>query len=300
MSKIYKKNRKNIYVVPFYLRYSVWFLWIVVFSVFCSIITYIADLKAINLLHWFMWSIVILMLIVRVYVVIRSVIKTKSISRYVINKKYESIVVRSLLNTLNLNKLKDAPFIEVPKVSVFDRRPTHIELEIEKLVGMYDIEKLKQDINSSFKGKLANYAVTSGLITEDGLKFKFVLEDVGSDKTWRPLSIEDVKAKPYELTLQDGLKIRLDERSHIAVLGKSGSKKTTVILGLILQLFIMGADVRFLDGKDEFYAFSSFYPVEKIVSDSNAVLIMLDDILSVIKERQIFMSNESKKGKKWG
>ena len=44
----------------------------------------------------------------------------------------------------------------------------------------------------------------------------------------------------------------------LSVWGKTGSKKTTVLFGMILQLFSMGADVRFIDGKDEFSAFKGF------------------------------------------
>ena len=40
---------------------------------------------------------------------------------------------------------------------------------------------------------------------------------------------------------------------------------------MVLQLFAMGADVRFIDGKGEFSAFSGFYPIRKIASDVEAV-----------------------------
>ena len=33
----------------------------------------------------------------------------------------------------------------------------------------------------------------------------------------------------------------------------------------------MGADIRFIDGKDEFSSFQGFYPAEKIVSDPDDV-----------------------------
>ncbi len=33
------------------------------------------------------------------------------------------------------------------------------------------------------------------IITTDGLTYKFVLEDVAPDKTWRPVIIDDIKAE---------------------------------------------------------------------------------------------------------
>ena len=62
----------------------------------------------------------------------------------------------------------------------------------------------------------------------------------------------------------------------------------------------MGADVRFIDGKDEFSAFSGFYPIEKIVSDPDDVFEQLEDILAIIKERQKIMADEVQKRQKMG
>ena len=165
---------------------------------------------------------------------------------------------------------------------------------------MYDIDKLTEDINSSFRKKLGAYAVTSAMITTDGLFYKFVLEDVGTDKTWRPATVDDIKAEKYIIKLQEGLEVNLSERAHIAIWGKTGSKKTTVLFGIILQLFSMGADVRFIDGKDEFSAFSGFYPIEKIVSNPDDVFRQLEDILAIIKERQKIMADEMQKRGKMG
>ena len=53
----------------------------------------------------------------------------------------------------------------------------------------------------------------------------------------------------------------------LSVWGQTGCNKTTVLFGMILQLFRMGADVRFIDGKDEFSAFQGSFPASKIVSD---------------------------------
>ena len=83
-------------------------------------------------------------------------------------------------------------------------------------------------------------------------------------------------------------------------MGKTGSKKTTVLLGMILQLFSMGADIRFIDGKDEFSSFQGFYPVEKIVSDPDDVFKQLEDVLAIIKQRQKIMADEVQKRGKMG
>lgn len=201
---------------------------------------------------------------------------------------------------MSVNRMQDTPYISVPNVEVGDSRPLRLEVGVEKLAGMYDIEKLTEDIDASLRGELGNYAVTSGMITTDGLRYNFVLEDVASDKTWRPKSFKDLKLKKYHLKLQEGLVINLADRPHIAVWGKTGSKKTTVLLGMILQLFSQGADLRFLDGKNEFSAFEEFYPSYKIASTVEAVQKQIDDLLTLIDERQKIMSSEVRKRQKMG
>lgn len=62
----------------------------------------------------------------------------------------------------------------------------------------------------------------------------------------------------------------------------------------------MGADVRFIDGKDEFSAFTGFYPADKIVSDVEDVLAQIEDVLGLIKHHQQIMAEESQKRQKMG
>ena len=64
-------------------------------------------------------------------------------------------------------------------------------------------------------------------------------------------------------------------RPHVAVWGKTGSGKSTVLLGLILQFFGMGADVRFIDGKSEFSSFGKFYGKQK------SALMLLEWLVSL-------------------
>ena len=103
-----------------------------------------------------------------------------------------------------------------------------------------------------FRGKLGAYAVTSSRITDDGLFYKFVLEDKGTDKTWRPATVELMKQKSHEIKLQKGLTINLADKPHIIAWGKSGSGKSSLIFSIILQLFLSGSEMYFIDPKSEF------------------------------------------------
>ena len=297
MATTYKKNAQNVYKVPLYARFWTWWALVLVLAVLSFVVGLVVSIKIVQVV---LWSLVAILTIWRAYALIKSVIEAGTIRQYITQKKAEKAVTKSLLATMAVNRLQDTPHISVPSVRVGASLPSHITVTVEKLAGMYDVDKLTEDINSSFRGKLGAYAVTSAMITTDGLYYKFVLEDVGTDKTWRPATFEDIKTEKYVIKLQKGLEVNLSERAHIAVWGKTGSKKTTVLFGIILQLFSMGADVRFIDGKDEFGSFKGFYPSDKIVSDIEPVFRQLDDILAIIKKRQKIMADEVQKRQKIG
>lgn len=289
MAKVYKKNANNVYKLPLYSQKWFWLLVALVVSVAFSVL----------FSKWFL-GVVIAVMLWWGYTVFKRITKAGSLNKYLAELSAERAITKSLLATMTVNRLQDTPFISVPKVEVSDSRPRLLEVGVEKLAGMHDIDKLTEDIDASLRGKLGNYAVTSGMITTDGLNYKFVLEDVASDKTWRPKSPKDLKMKKYHLKLQKGLVINLADRPHIAIWGKTGSKKTTVLLGMILQLFSQGADLRFLDGKNEFSAFEEFYPRNKIASTVEDVQTQIDDLLKLIDERQKIMSSEVRKRQKMG
>ena len=297
MATTYKKNAQNVYKVPLYARFWTWWALVLVLAVLSFVVGLVVSIKIVQVV---LWSLVAILTIWRAYALTGSVIKSGTIGKYITEKKAEKAVTKSLLATMAVNRLQDTPHISVPSVRVGASLPSHITVRVEKLAGMYDVDKLTEDINSSFRKKLGAYAVTSAMITTDGLFYKFLLEDVGTDKTWRPATTDDIRAEKYIIKLQEGLEVNLSERAHIAVWGKTGSKKTTVLFGIILQLFSMGADVRFIDGKDEFSTFSGFYPIEKIVSDPDDVFGQLEDILAIIKERQKIMADEVQKRGKMG
>ena len=297
MATTYKKNAQNVYKPPLYAQFWTWWALVLVLAVLSLVVGLVVSIKIVQVV---LWSLVAILTIWRSYALTKSVIKAGTIGTYITEKSAEKAVTKSLLATMAVNRLQDTPYISVPSVRVGASLPSHITVTVEKLAGMYDIDKLTEDINSSFRKKLGAYAVTSAMITTDGLFYKFVLEDVGTDKTWRPATVDDIKAEKYIIKLQEGLEVNLSERAHIAIWGKTGSKKTTVLFGIILQLFSMGADVRFIDGKDEFSAFSGFYPIEKIVSNPDDVFRQLEDILAIIKERQKIMADEMQKRGKMG
>lgn len=196
-------------------------------------------------------------------------------------------IVRALLSTMALDRRRDTrKFITSPVVAV-TKSPARLKIVVEKLAGMHDLDGLSEDISAVLGG---GYAVVSDRVSPDGSKFVFYAEDVSQNLAFVPRSIKDLKQRPYMLTLQKGLEINLASSPHISCYGASGSGKTTFLLSLIAQLFGSGSKVYFLDGKTEFYSFSSFYPRERMAEDSEEAIKILHEITEIITQRQKIMA----------
>lgn len=295
MARAYVKNERGRYVVPPHERLEVWLGLSVLGAVTLSWLARLVDVTA-----WAVgaWLLVLALAGGLAYRPCKRLIKARSVSRWLNQVTLEARVTKTLLETMTVNRLKDSPKIEVPGVVVTDHSPSHFLVEIEKLPGMYALDELKQDLSASFRGKQAGYAVVSSVATEDGNWFKFLLQDVATNKAWIPL--KPFRAKKYMVRLQSGLSLDLTKRPHIAIWGRTGSGKSTLVQAIVHQLLSSGTDVRFIDGKTEFYSLTKFYPSEKIAIDKQAVLRMLQEVETEVTVRQRAMSIETMNHNKMG
>lgn len=300
MARTYKKNAQNVFKIPIYAVLWFWLLIALMFAVVLTLLLFALFNTTILLMSLVAWLVVVILIIVKACSVVKRMIKAGTIETYFIETSSEKAVTKSLLATMSVNRLQDTPYISVPSVTVCDSRPSHISVEVEKLAGMYDIDKMIEDINSSFRKKLSDYAVTSALITENGLMYKFILEDKGSDKTWRPATLNEMKQKSHVIKLQENLSVNLADSPHLIVWGKSGSGKSTAILAMILQLFLQGAETYFIDPKLEYSAFKNFYPSDMIAEDTEAILELLRRVCDKLKDRQRKVSKGVRERKKMG
>lgn len=232
--------------------------------------------------------------------------RTKSLLLILQEKHAKREIEKSLLHTMTLNKSKDElNVIHLPDVCVRfsgSQRVPKFEIKVEKLAGMYDIDKLKEDVDSSLKSGLRDFGVVSYRISDDKLYFLFDVENLAQNKTFVPKSIDDLENDAYILQLQNDLVIDLNERPHIAIFGKTGAGKSTLLYAILYQLLLQNADVFVLDKKFEFSSLvvSKILESHQVATNNDNINLMLDDILMQIDERQKIMSHETEKRKKFG
>lgn len=298
-SRLYRKNQQGYYIYPLYNYLSIWFLGSILVCFIDNFVIKFLDDSFLKFIFLVSFAIAVISGLIEIVKLIIGVVKNKGLFRYFRSLELAGSIRKALLNTMTLNLYKDSPVIEVPGIRVFFEG-YRINVTIFKLPGMHDIDKLEEDINASFRGKYSKYAIVSSYSSDDGTRFDFTLEDVGTDKTFIPKTISDLIQKPYFLKLQEGLTINISKLPHLAVWGQSGSGKTTVLMSIIAQGLSNNTDLLFLDGKTEFSSFSAFYPSSKIATDNKQVLELLQHVSETIKKRQKMVADEVRKRNKLG
>lgn len=301
MATTYKRNAQQVYRRPIY---TLFFPWLIVALAIAGLVTLINSFLSVGWLQiavYFLWSLVVVMIVLRSYAIYRGIRSAGSIGRYRIEQKSAKDITCNLLATMTLNRQQDSPHVTVPSVTVVDRTPSHLIVKIEKLAGMYDLDRLAEDVSGSFRGHLANYAVTSSRIAPNGNEFVLTLEDVGSDRTWRPKTLGEMKQPSHVLKLQKDLTINLADSPHLIFYGKSGSGKSTSLISVLVQaLMWAGSQIYIADPKREFSALSDFYPADRLAVEADEVIAMLDRVCEIVRDRQIVVSDGVRKRQKMG
>lgn len=227
-------------------------------------------------------------------------IKARTWNVYRDEKKLEREIEKSLLSTMTVNREQNSSAsIAVPSVAV-DVKATPLMVQVEKLPGMYLTDKMTEDVTASFKRSYSNYAVVSSRVSDDGLSFIFELEDRATNKALRFERLEDIGKDKFIIELQKGLSINIASRPHIAVWGRTGSRKSTVLYYLTLCYFKMNADVYFCEAKTEFASFDTFYDSSKIATNTESIMNVLNRVNDGLNARLAVIAEESKKRNQGG
>lgn len=278
------------YYLPIYSR--VWFLFLVVFLI--AFVGWFLRSNNFWLLIQFLDVLLFVLYLIKVCVTSNGLFNLFSIAR----------VKKSITGNLLKERTKSKPkFVQMPAIAVAFSSDGKLGIKVKKLSDMRDsdLDELRQIITISLVGKWKNYAVINQRVTDDGLYFSFVAENVGISQAFTPKCEENLAQKPYFVTLQNNLKINLAKSPHIAIWGATGTGKTTLLFSIIAQCLSNKTILFFIDGKDEFTSFSNFYPKNRIVSDNQAVLRLLANICErVLPKRQQYVANKAKQRQELG
>lgn len=228
--------------------------------------------------------------------------QNKSFFKYLSMNRLEDSIAQALVDTASLKRLKDVTYLRAPKVWCTWKND-QIRIEVGKIAGLEEnsLDSLCELINSSLTGKYKNFAVSSRLVSDDQLEFVFYAEDVASDETWIPQTVDDLRQKPYILRLQKNLEINLADVPNLGIWGKTGSGKSTVVFACVAQFLSNHTKLIFLDGKSEYSALSTFYPSNLFLTDADEIENALKDVVeNELPKRQRILKEATMKEKKLG
>ena len=292
--KIYKKNKLDYFVIPYYRRIGFYVLLTGMISILISLmILGLTSLKISEVISQ-MVSILILLLIpimisFIILLVISLMILHKDIKKhkgyYIKSKPWEKSIRKALIDTMQLNAVKQVNRIEVPDIFVdlsLLKSNRQIVVIIERLSGMDDISKLVPLVSNSFKGKqFGDFAVVDFIENDNKLDFTFVLENVNLDKSLVPRTVGDLLSKDlYTLKLQKFLNVQLDKYPSLVVQGATGSGKSTFLQSIFLQCFNRNIETYIIDPKSEFRALGG-------VSDPTEALTLLANLVKSMRVREM-------------
>lgn len=295
--KIYKKNSLDYFVIPYYRRLGFYVFLTGTISLLISLVILgLTSLKVsikISEVISQMVSILISLLILStisfiISLMVLLVISYKDIKKhkgfYLKSKPWERSVRKALIDTMQLNAVKQVKRIEVPDVFVDLsqlKANRQIVVVIERLSGMDDVTKLVPLVSNAFKGKqFGDFAVVDFIENDNKLDFTFVLENVNLDKALVPRTVNDLLSKNlYRFRLQKYLNVELDKFPHFIVQGATGSGKSTFLQALLLQCFNRNIETHIIDPKSEFRALGG-------VSDPSEALTLLTDLVASMRLRE--------------
>lgn len=213
---------------------------------------------------------------------------------YLANYGIVQAIDTSILNSKSSAGMVNKSYRVLPKIWLwYDSSTLEYRIKVQKLAGTYetDLDHIAELVSSSLGDR---YEVTSKKVSRDQSWFEFTASLVEQKLRFVPRSIADLKQPPYKVKLMNNLVINFAKLPHLATFGKTGGGKTTVLWVIILQV-ISNSELYFVDLKNEFSVLSSFYPSDRFAIDSDAILTMLQKILSIMELRKRILNQEAKK-----
>lgn len=185
-------------------------------------------------------------------------------------------------------KIKTPNTFEVGDViaNLDDKKPfIIIEVIGDTAKRMNNIESL---INASLRKKFSDFIVNDIEQSTDGRWYTFFLRDSSRSLRWMPTTLKDmIPEKPHTLKLMDNTHWDISKDCHGLITGSTGSGKTFMFYGLLVQILLSGSKVFICDPKvSGLTRLSDFLPTNQVTSKTEDIIELISKAIKIMKERQ--------------
>jgi ferritin len=280
--KIYKKNSVGNFAEPYYYKLG-----------FYLLITLLLLLLTLGLNILFNFKLLLILIVISIiFIIITTTYIFRLVSYLRLYKGFfskaqlcEKAIIKSLVDTMTLNIVKQVDRIEVPNVFVdFSRfkNEQKIIVNIERLAGMDNVERLIPLVSNAFRGKYKNFAVIDFVENENKMDFTFILENVKLEKRLIPQSIDELLEEDlYKFKLSTDLTVDFNQTPHLICTGVTGSGKSTFLISLLAQCYNRNnINIYLIDPKREFVSLGS-------ISEPQEILEKLKSIVEEMEAREL-------------
>ncbi|WP_342536522.1 hypothetical protein [Sporosarcina sp. FSL K6-3508] len=163
---------------------------------------------------------------------------------------------------------------------------------------MNSIESL---INSNLRNKFSDFIVDDIEQSIDGRWYTFYLRDSSISLRWRPTNLKDMIPKnPYILKLMENVHWDISKNCHGLVTGSTGSGKTFMFYGLLVQIFLSGSTIFICDPKvSGLVRLSDFLPPNHVLSKTEDITELISKAINIMKQRQQQINSLAKQNGKF-
>ncbi|GEM_PF-5801148 len=143
-------------------------------------------------------------------------------------------------------------------------------------------------INASLRNKFSNLIVDDIDQSIDGRWYIFYLRDSSKSIRWLPTNLNDmIPQTPYKLRLMEKVNWDISKSPHALITGSTGSGKTFIFYGLLIQIFLSGSSVFICDPKvSGLSRLSDFLPPRHVSSKTEDITELISNSLNIMKKRQ--------------
>ncbi|MBC9706407.1 MAG: hypothetical protein H9W81_15840 [Enterococcus sp.] len=198
----------------------------------------------------------------------------------------------SLLNARTTGAIASHSYRVLPRIWVY-KEDKKIYFKIQKVPGSFeeDLDHLSELVGATLGDR---WEVVGKSLDPSGAWFELVFGLVNMHLRFTPKIISEIPQPAYTLKLMNGVSIDLTALPHVAIFGLTGSRKTSTLLAFIAEV-LPTSEVYFLDGKNEFSVLSQFIPADHFAREEQDVQVLLERLLTLMRERAEVVNTEVKK-----
>lgn len=198
----------------------------------------------------------------------------------------------SFLNARTTGAVASYSYRVLPRIWVY-KEDQRFFFKVQKIPGSFeeDLDHLAELVGSTLGDR---FEVVGKSLDPSGTWFELVLGQVNKHLRFTPKTISEIPQPAYTLKLMNGVNVDMTSLPHLAIFGLTGSRKTSTLLALIAEV-LPTSEVYFLDGKGEFSVLSSFIPADHFAREEKDVQVLLERLLTLMRERAEVVNTEVKK-----